>query len=103
VQSTQLVPSHPVVYPVEIVDDLPALAQVPPGLPFWERRTFVWGTLAFTGPPGLFFLWLSRRFANRTKIAISLGYFALTVGLPVAMIWYWCDHAIRPLVDTLGK
>jgi len=102
-EATQLIPSDRTVFPVEMVDDLPAPALVRPANPFWERRDFVVGLIAVSGPPGLLLLWLSRRFARRTKLLISLGYLALTVVFPVAMIWYWCNHALTPLVRALNR
>lgn len=102
-ETTQLIQSERVVFPVEIVDDLPATALSRPAVPFWERRDFVVGLIAFTGPPGILMLWLSRRFGSRTKMLISCGYFLLTFVLPIALIWYWCDHAVSPLVDVLGR
>ncbi len=102
-ETTQLIPSERTVYSAEIVDDLevPALSQ--PATPVWERRDVVVGLIAISGPPGLLMLWLSRRFAQRTKLLITLGYFALTVVFPIAMIWYWCNHALTPLVKALNR
>lgn len=102
-ETTQLIPSERTVFPAEIVDDLPAPALLQPATAVWERRDIVVGLIAVSGPPGLLMLWLSRRFAKRTKLLISLGYLALTVIFPVAMIWYWCNHALTPLVKALNR
>lgn len=102
-ETTQIMQSERVVFPVEIVEDLPSPAIARPAVPVWERRDFVVALIAFSGPPGLLMLWLSRRFGSRTKLLISLGYLALTFLLPIALIWYWCDYAVSPLVDALGK
>lgn len=102
-ETTQLIPSERAVFPAEIVDDLPAPVLARPAAPFWERRDFVVGLIAVSGPPGILLLWLSRRFAKRTKFLISCGYFALTVLFPIAMIWYWCNHALTPLVRALNR
>ncbi len=59
--------------------------------------------IAVVGPLGLLPLWFSRRFGSRSKMTITLLYAAGTILFPIALIWYWCDYAISPLVDALGK
>ena len=68
-----------------------------------NNRLAVIGIIAFVGPPGLLALWLSPRFATRTKIVTTATYFLLTAVIPLAIAWYWLDHSLRPLVDVFGK
>jgi hypothetical protein len=103
VETTQLIQPERPVFAAEIIEDAPTTAVSTVATPFWERRDFVLGLIAFSGPPGIVMLWLSRRFGSRTKALISAAYIALTIVLPIALIWYWCDFAMNPLVDALGK
>ena len=67
------------------------------------NRLLVTGLLLLIGPLGLPALWLNRRFSPVTKILGTLGFVALTIVLPIALTWYWCHHALQPLVDTFDK
>ena len=73
------------------------------GLACLDNRWLVAGLLLVAGPIGLPALWLSRRFSRGVKIATTALYAALTVAMPMALIWYWCEAAVRPLVDALVK
>jgi hypothetical protein len=63
-----------------------------------NNRCAIVGMLAFVGPLGLPFLWLSHRFSRRSKIAVTVIFFLLTVVLPLAFTYYWVETAIRPLL-----
>lgn len=65
-----------------------------------DNRWLVIGLLAVVGPLGLPAVWLNRRFSPATKIALTLLFFLLTVGLPLALTWYACETLLRPLVDA---
>ena len=73
------------------------------GLACLDNRWLVAGLLLVAGPIGLPALWLSRRFSRGVKIVTTALYAALTVAVPIALIWYWCEAAVRPLVDALVK
>lgn len=73
------------------------------GLTCLDNRWLVVGLLLVAGPIGLPALWLSRRFSPGVKIATTVLYAALTVVVPIALVWYWCEAAVRPLVDALVK
>jgi len=84
---------------------LPVPAEPGPvvGLTCLDNRWLVVGLLLVAGPIGLPALWLSRRFSRGVKIVTTALYAALTVAVPIALIWYWCETAVRPLVDALAK
>jgi hypothetical protein len=71
-----------------------------------DRRWAVIGMIALIGPLGLPALWLSPRFAKKTKVTLTTAYFLFSVVLPLAFIWYllnyWMIDALRPLLDVLG-
>lgn len=73
---------------------------LPPSL---ERRWVVLAILLCAGPIGLPLVWLSSRFSKLAKIGLTAGFVLLTVILPIALVWYWCEMAIRPLVDALAR
>lgn len=100
---TQLSRTDPAEYAIALVDEAPTQLIGPPPTPFYERRAVVLSLIAFVGPLGLVPLWMSRRFGSRSKTIITLLYVAGTILFPIALIWYWCDYAIHPLVDALGK
>ena len=82
------------------------LATVDPAATFQavvNSRTFVVGMIAVAGPLGLLALWFSQRFSNRTKIITTVAYVLLAIVLPLVVVWYWLDVALRPLVEILGK
>lgn len=54
------------------------------------------------GPLGLPALWLNRRFSRKSKILGTIGFLLLTIGLPIALTWYWCHHALQPLIEAFG-
>ena len=68
-----------------------------------NSRTFVVGLIAVAGPLGLLALWFNQRFSNRTKIITTVAYVLLAIVLPLVVVWYWLDVALRPLVEILGK
>ena len=68
-----------------------------------NNRMFVVGMIACTGPLGLLLMWFSQRFTNRTKVITTVSYILLAVVAPLAVIWYWWNIALRPLVDVLGQ
>jgi len=82
---------------------LPAQRGAVVGLACFDNRWLVVGLLLVAGPLGLPALWLSRRFSLAVKIATTALYTALTVALPIALVWYWCEAAVRPVVDALVK
>lgn len=100
----ELIRSAPPEDTIVILDE-PALSVPVPAsrVPTWERRSVVLGMIAFVGPLGLLLLWFSRRFGNRSKVLITLAYVAATILFPIALIWYFCDYALQPLVRALGK
>ncbi len=100
---TQLARLEPAESAITVVDDAPIQLSFPPRTYVWEQRSVVLLLLTFAGPLGLIPLWFSRRFGTRGKSLITLAYFAGTILFPIAMIWYFCDFAIHPLVDALGK
>lgn len=68
-----------------------------------ENRFYVMAILLCAGPIGLPALWFSHRFSRRCKIITTTAYFLVTVVLPIAVLWYCLDVAVRPLVDVLGR
>ena len=68
-----------------------------------DNRLLVTGLLLLIGPLGLPAFWLNRRFAPITKILGTIGFVALTIVLPIVLTWYWCQHALQPLVDIFDK
>jgi len=81
----------------------PVAVQVLDGPPsFLDNRLVVAGLLLAAGPVGLPALWFSRRFSRFTKIATTVVFFLLTAVLPLAVTWYCCDVALRPLVDAMS-
>jgi hypothetical protein len=68
-----------------------------------ERRWVLITILLVAGPLGLLLVWPSRRFARSTKIVVTVGVVLVTVVLPLALAWYWCEMAVRPLVDALAR
>ena len=70
---------------------------------YLQRRWVVLAILLCTGPIGLPLVWLSRRFSLLAKIGLTAGFVLLTVVLPIVLVWYWCDVAIHPLVEALGR
>ena len=68
-----------------------------------NSRMFVVGMIAVAGPLGLLALWFNQRLSNRTKIITTVSYVLLAIVLPLVVVWYWLDVALRPLVEILGK
>ena len=68
-----------------------------------DNRMFVVGMIACAGPLGLLAMWFSQRFTKRTKVITTVSYVLLVIVAPLAVIWYWLDIALRPLVDVLGQ
>ena len=68
-----------------------------------ERRWVLITILLVAGPLGLLLIWPSRCFARSTKIVVTVGVVLVTMVLPAALIWYWCEMAVRPLVDALAR
>ncbi len=67
-----------------------------------NNRLFVFGMIACAGPLGLLALWFSQRFTNRAKVITTVSYLLLFIVAPLAVIWYWLNIALRPVVDVLG-
>ena len=83
-----------------------AIATVGPAATFQtlvNNRTFVISMIAVTGPLGLAALWCSQRFTNLTKITTTVCYVLLAIVLPMVVVWYWLDVALRPIIEVLGK
>lgn len=68
-----------------------------------DNRWLVIGLVLVAGPVGLPALWFSRRFSRGVKIAATVFYALMTAVLPLAVVWYWCELAVRPLVDALAR
>ncbi len=68
-----------------------------------DNRMIVLAMILFLGPLGFLALWCSRRFTNRAKVMVTASYALLVFVLPVAIIWFWMDLSLRPLVDMFGK
>ena len=68
-----------------------------------NNRMFVVGMIACAGPLGLLAMWFSQRFSNRAKVITTVSYVLLVIVAPLAVIWYWLDIALRPIVDVLGQ
>ena len=64
---------------------------------------FVVGMIICAGPLGLLAMWFSQRFTNRAKVITTVSYVLLAIVAPLAVIWYWLDIALRPIVDVLGQ
>ena len=75
-------------------------SMVPPVL---NNRLAVVTIVALFGPLGLPALWFSPRFSKAAKTITTLIYFLLTIALPMAVIWYWLEHSLRPLVEVFGR
>ncbi len=73
---------------------------LPPSL---ERPWVVLAILLCAGPIGLPLVWLSSRFSKLAKIGLTVGFVLLTVIFPIVLVWYWCEVAIRPLVEVLAR
>jgi len=73
---------------------------LPPSL---ERRWVVLAILLCTGPIGLPLVWLSSRFSKLAKIGLTAGFVLLTVIFPIVLVWYWCEVAIRPVVEVFAR
>ena len=83
---------------VAVVDnDVPVLQSIV------NNRMAVIGVIALIGPIGLPALWLSPRFANPTKIAITVTYVLATTIVPLMIAWYWLDYSLRPLVEVFRR
>ncbi len=67
-----------------------------------NSRLAVIGLLLIAGPLGLPALWLSGRFSRGVKIVTTAIYFLLTVVFPLALTYYCCEIALRPLVDAFA-
>ena len=67
-----------------------------------NNRMFVVGMIVCAGPLGLLAMWFSQRFTNRAKVITTVSYVLLAIVAPLAIIWYWWNIALRPLVDVLG-
>ena len=67
-----------------------------------DNRLIVIAIVAVAGPLGLPALWFSRRFNRPTKIVATAAYLLLTVVFPLVMVYYWCELALRPLVDAFA-
>ena len=68
-----------------------------------DNRMIVFAMILFLGPLGFLALWCSRRFSNRAKVIVTASYALLVFVLPVAIIWFWLDVSLRPLVDIFGN
>ena len=66
-----------------------------------DNRLLVASLLLVVGPLGLPALWLNRRFSRLTKILGTIGFLLISIVFPIVMTWYWCQHALQPLVDAL--
>jgi hypothetical protein len=73
---------------------------LPPSL---DRRWVAMAILLCAGPVGLPLVWLSSRFSKLAKISLTAVFFLVTVIFPIAMVWYWCEVAVRPLVEALAR
>jgi len=102
--STQLIvvdPAHDINLPA---DPAGPLAHPPEhAIRAWlDNRLLVTGLLLLVGPLGLPALWLNRRFSRITKILGTVAFMLVTVVLPIALTWYWCQTALQPLVDKFA-
>ena len=68
-----------------------------------NNRMAVIGLIALLGPLGLLALWFSQRFKTRTKVITTVAYVLLTTALPIAIIWYWLDYSMQPLLEVLRQ
>ena len=68
-----------------------------------NNRMFVVGMIVCAGPLGLLAMWFSQRFTNRAKVIATVSYVLLAIVAPLAVIWYWWNIALWPLVDVLGQ
>ena len=66
-----------------------------------SHRAIVLGLLLFVGPAALPALWFSPTFSMRSKIITSVIYVGLTILIPLAIMFYWLQIAIAPLMDVL--
>jgi len=94
---------------VSLIDDHPGQSQdvaaTDLGATFQSvvnNRLFVFGMIACAGPLGLLAMWFSQRFTNRAKVITTVSYVLLAIVAPLAVIWYWWNIALRPLIDVLG-
>jgi hypothetical protein len=84
--------------------NVPTIAQRAPVLPpALERRWVAIAIVLCAGPIGLPLVWLSSRFSRLAKISLSASFVLLTVIVPIALVWYWCEVPIRPLVEALAR
>ena len=58
--------------------------------------------LAVAGPIGLPALWFSGKFGRWTKIITTFVFLLITVAFPLAITYYFCEIALRPLVDAFS-
>jgi hypothetical protein len=68
-----------------------------------NSRLLVVTILLVAGPIGLPALWLSPRFSRVTKAVTTIGFFLLTVVLPLTGAWYVCEVLLRPLADAIKQ
>ena len=67
-----------------------------------NNRWAVIAILAVAGPIGLPALWFSGRFSRTGKVITTVLFFAVTVALPLAITYYFCEIALRPLVEAFS-
>ena len=68
-----------------------------------NNRLYVGLVIATIGPLGLPALWFSPRFSKQSKVLWTVIFFLLTAIIPLALIGYFLEHSMNPIVDALGK
>ena len=67
-----------------------------------DNRLLVVSMMLVVGPLGLPLIWLNRRFSIWSKIGWTVVFVLFTVVLPIALVWYWCNTAMQPLLEAFG-
>jgi hypothetical protein len=68
-----------------------------------NNRLLVIGAIAMFGPLGFPALWFSPRFSAPIKIVTTVVYVMVTTIIPLAIIWYWLDYSLWPLVEAFSR